>query len=206
MAKKKKSNKVLYILLGLVVVLVIFAIVGKSAGWIGKSKEIEKNELGVVEILPFDNVYKDSYKKLILNWLIENQDTEVQNTDLINNPEKFIKSNRTEILLAKVKDDCFGTIVSKNIDDKKVEIFYFVVDEKWKQRQIGRQLLKTLIGKLKENEKNVIVVKLGRKNSYALRIFKDEGFSLQSVNSSDSEKNNTTLLLELSLDEKRISQ
>ena len=41
MAKKKKSNKVLYILLGLVVLLVIFAIVGKSAGWIGKTKETE---------------------------------------------------------------------------------------------------------------------------------------------------------------------
>jgi len=41
MAKKKKSNKVLYILLGLVVVLVVFAIIGKSAGWIGKAKEIE---------------------------------------------------------------------------------------------------------------------------------------------------------------------
>jgi len=41
MAKKKKSNKILYILVGLVVVLVIFAIVGKSAGWIGKAKEIE---------------------------------------------------------------------------------------------------------------------------------------------------------------------
>ena len=41
MAKKKKSNKVLYILLGLVVILVVFAIVGKSAGWIGKAKEIE---------------------------------------------------------------------------------------------------------------------------------------------------------------------
>ena len=41
MAKQKKSNKVLYILLGLVVLLVIFAIVGKSAGWIGKTKETE---------------------------------------------------------------------------------------------------------------------------------------------------------------------
>lgn len=41
MAKKAKSNKVLYILLGLVVVLVIFAVVGKSAGWIGKAKETE---------------------------------------------------------------------------------------------------------------------------------------------------------------------
>ncbi len=41
MAAKKKSNKILYILIGLVVVLVIVAIVGKSAGWIGKTKEIE---------------------------------------------------------------------------------------------------------------------------------------------------------------------
>lgn len=41
MAKKKKSNKVLYILVGLVLVLVVVAIIGKSAGWIGKAKEIE---------------------------------------------------------------------------------------------------------------------------------------------------------------------
>jgi HlyD family secretion protein len=41
MAKQKKSNKVLYILLGLVVLLVIFAIIGKSAGWIGKTKQTE---------------------------------------------------------------------------------------------------------------------------------------------------------------------
>ena len=37
----KKSNKVLYILVGLVVLLVIVAMIGKSAGWIGKTKEIE---------------------------------------------------------------------------------------------------------------------------------------------------------------------
>lgn len=41
MAKKRKSNKVLYILIGLVVALVIFAVIGKSAGWIGKAKEVE---------------------------------------------------------------------------------------------------------------------------------------------------------------------
>ncbi len=41
MKRKKQSNKVLYSLIGLVVVLVIFAIVGKTAGWIGKAKEVE---------------------------------------------------------------------------------------------------------------------------------------------------------------------
>lgn len=38
---KKKSNKLLYILIGSVVILVIFAAIGKKAGWIGKQKEIE---------------------------------------------------------------------------------------------------------------------------------------------------------------------
>jgi len=41
MAKKKKSNKILYILIGFAVVLIVVAVVGKKAGWIGKTKEIE---------------------------------------------------------------------------------------------------------------------------------------------------------------------
>ncbi len=42
MAKKKKSrNKLLYILLGVVAVLVIVALVGKSQGWVGQKQAIE---------------------------------------------------------------------------------------------------------------------------------------------------------------------
>ena len=39
--RKKKSNKTLYILLGVVVLLIIVAVIGKSAGFIGKTKELE---------------------------------------------------------------------------------------------------------------------------------------------------------------------
>lgn len=38
---KKKSNKGLYIIIGVVAVLILFLIIGKSAGWIGKEKTIE---------------------------------------------------------------------------------------------------------------------------------------------------------------------
>jgi HlyD family secretion protein len=39
--RKKSSNKLLYYLIGVVVLLLLFLIVGKSAGWIGKPREIE---------------------------------------------------------------------------------------------------------------------------------------------------------------------
>ncbi|MDH5476222.1 MAG: efflux RND transporter periplasmic adaptor subunit [Cyclobacteriaceae bacterium] len=41
MAKKKKSNKVLYILIGIVIALFVIVIVGKQAGFIGKKKQLE---------------------------------------------------------------------------------------------------------------------------------------------------------------------
>lgn len=41
MAKKKKSNKWLYYVIGAFIVLIIFVVVGRSAGWIGKPKQTE---------------------------------------------------------------------------------------------------------------------------------------------------------------------
>ena len=38
---KKKSNKLIYLLLGIVGFLILFAVIGKSAGWIGGEKETE---------------------------------------------------------------------------------------------------------------------------------------------------------------------
>jgi len=38
---KKKSNKLIYILLGVVAFLILFAVIGKSAGWIGGEDETE---------------------------------------------------------------------------------------------------------------------------------------------------------------------
>jgi len=39
--QKRKSNKLVYSLIGGLVVLILFLVIGKSMGWIGKSKEIE---------------------------------------------------------------------------------------------------------------------------------------------------------------------
>ncbi len=43
MAKKRKNNKLIYILLGVGLVLVIFAVIGKKKGWIGEGEKTEVN-------------------------------------------------------------------------------------------------------------------------------------------------------------------
>ncbi len=45
MARKKKSNRTIYIILAIFLLLILFIILAKSQGWIGKSKELEV-ELG----------------------------------------------------------------------------------------------------------------------------------------------------------------
>lgn len=40
MAKKQKSNKLIYILLGVLAFVIVFAIIGRQAGWIGGPKEV----------------------------------------------------------------------------------------------------------------------------------------------------------------------
>lgn len=41
MAKKKKSNKWLYYVIGAFIILIIFVVIGRSTGWIGKPKQTE---------------------------------------------------------------------------------------------------------------------------------------------------------------------
>lgn len=50
---KKKSNRLLFILLGVVVLLVVFAVIGKQAGWLGKEKptEVELAKVKRVDIV-----------------------------------------------------------------------------------------------------------------------------------------------------------
>jgi len=48
MARKKKSNRIIYIIIAIFVLLILFIVLAKSQGWIGKSKEVEV-ELGKVK-------------------------------------------------------------------------------------------------------------------------------------------------------------
>lgn len=112
--------------------------------------EIRKGQHQEVEIFPYEPKCKASYKNLILNWFIENENTKVSDVDLINNPDKEIQQDRAVILMAKAREEWIGTIVVQKNGNGKSDIKYLVVDKRWQNNRIEEQLKREMIRELKK--------------------------------------------------------
>ena len=140
--------------------------------------DIQKSELGDVEIIPLNTQYIDAYKHLVLHGLIENLGMEVEDEDIINDPMKRIDNNGAFILMAKIKDTVIGTIVLVLNENKNAEIIYLVVEEKWQKRHVGRKLLLDALDLLRKNNLKHVLAHIHRRHTHAIRLFKECGFSL----------------------------
>lgn len=163
--------------------------------------DIKKGQFGDIEIIPFQSKFKRQFKDLILNWLIENYDNEVLDVDSINDPEKKIKGGSVIILMARIKDECAGTIVARIKENSASEILYLVVAERWQRRQIGKKLLFEAIKQLEKRGIKNIHVEIDRRLTNALKLFKKMGFILNAVKTDKglSKIKRTSLLMELKL-------
>lgn len=163
--------------------------------------DIKKSQFGDIEIIPYELKFKSQFKHLILNWLIENYDNKVMDMDLINVPEKKIKGDAGIILLAKVGDECIGTIVVQIKENQTSEILYLVVEERWQRRQIGKKLLMEGIKTLEKRGIKNIHVEFDRRFTNATKLFKKMGFVLNAVKTDEglSTFKSTSLLMELTL-------
>jgi DNA-binding MarR family transcriptional regulator/GNAT superfamily N-acetyltransferase len=148
-------------------------------------KDIQQNQLGDIEIRPLTSSDKEAYKNLILKWLIDFQVTQIADEDLINRPEIVVRQKGAIILLAKIRNESVGTIVAQINKNGNAEILYLVVDEKWQKRQIGKKLLKKAMQQLNAYTINTVDIHLDRRFSHAIKLFKEEGFVLQSVKSDE---------------------
>jgi DNA-binding MarR family transcriptional regulator/N-acetylglutamate synthase-like GNAT family acetyltransferase len=163
--------------------------------------DYRRSQFGKVEIVQYEPQIKKPYKALILNWLIEIDDDEKINIELINHPEKKVSMDEGKIYMAMVNDEIIGTIaMTINNNDCTAEISYIVVDEHWRRRYIGTKLLKHGIEELKKTDFKKAFVKINRRSTNAIKLFKNSGFVLKKVAyENDSTVTQTQLLMELQI-------
>ena len=162
--------------------------------------EIEKFQISKIQIVPYTSACRESFKNLILGWLIDHSEMELTDPDLINHPEILLQNEKAWIRLAKSCDEYVGTVVAVRNDSHGSEIRYFVVHEDWQGRQIGQKLLEEILHIMKQQGIRTIRVVLNRRFTHTIQLFKKAGFDLQAVASGTTTHTGKNTLLSLKMD------
>lgn len=94
-----------------------------------------------LEIITFDPMYRDDFKRLNVAWLQRYFRVEPIDERVLSNPEREILSGGGEILFARLHDTVVGTVALKPESDGGFELTKMAVDEAWQGRGFGKRLL-----------------------------------------------------------------
>lgn len=163
-------------------------------------ENLNKTESHEASYLNYNDTHEEQYRDLVLTWLSENEHNPVtKDVAWINSPSNWIEAGNGAILTAKIDDDIIGvTVVAFNGESNGRLLLYFVKHD-WRRLEIGRQLLIHSISAVEKNDIKKLTVQLGRKHIHAIKLFKEVGFTLQSV-LQPNERNEINTLITLSLD------
>jgi len=160
-------------------------------------EDLRRRELGDVQLIPYDTSFRNHYKDLILSWFIENDSIQIPDFDFVNDPEKFARSQKGVIYFAVVKEEIIGCVVVVFLSSDFAEIVVFALEDHWRRSQIGKKILNDSIIKLKENGREHIQLTLSRKRVWEVKLFKEEGFLLDSLKSNNGKENFVNISLSL---------
>ena len=150
-------------------------------------EDMEKFSTDGLEIIDYDTSYKSQYKKLMLNWLISNYESERINVDLLNDPlDTFIKKGGI-IRLVKIREDVVAVCVINFVSKKEAEISYLGIDENWEWRNIGNKLLKDVLNKIKNKKIRIINVALPGTQENYISLYRKAGFEILSKKTENKE-------------------
>lgn len=159
-------------------------------------KEVEKGGLSDVEIIDYDDSCYKCYKDFALKWLIDKNDIDIEGVDFINNPHKAVHEQNTTILMARESTDCVGVIVYRKINKNEIKIIFFVIDDKWKSKQMGKKLLNEMLNRASKIKIDRISITFSRTNSELIKILKDAGFILYALDDKKSTDNSADLIMQ----------
>lgn len=145
------------------------------------TREIDREQEGNIKIISYTKSFMKIYKDFVFTWYLENQETDIENLDLINQPEKAVEQKGAVILLAKIHKECIGVIASESDLNTAADIKFFVIAEEWRKMKIGSRLLNEMIKRLSEKGIKKITAVISRKHAPEIKILKEAGFTLHSI-------------------------
>ena len=128
-----------------------------------------------VEIIDYEDRYKQALEDISLPWLLEYDLLEPVDLEMLADPHRFIAGGG-RVLLARVKDEIVGMVMLELQGEGVCEALKFGVKEEYREQGIGTALMEAVIDAARDAGQKTIVVTSHHKLKSALRIYEKLGF------------------------------
>lgn len=128
-----------------------------------------------VEIIDYEDRYKQALEDISLPWLLEYDLLEPVDLEMLADPHRFIAGGG-RVLLARVKDEIVGMVMLELQGEGVCEALKFGVKEEYREQGIGTALMEAVIDAARDAGQKTIVVTSNHKLKSALRIYEKLGF------------------------------
>ena len=128
-----------------------------------------------VEIIDYEDRYKQALEDISLPWLLEYDLLEPVDLEMLADPHRFIAGGG-RVLLARVKDEIVGMVMLEIQGEGVCEALKFGVKEEYREQGIGTALMEAVLQAARDAGQKTIVVTSNHKLKSALRIYEKLGF------------------------------
>ena len=128
-----------------------------------------------VEIIDYEERYKQDLEDISLPWLLEYDLLEPVDLEMLADPHRFIAGGG-RVLLARCGREIVGMVMLELQGEGVCEALKFGVKEAWRERGIGTALMEAVIQAARDAGQKTIVVTSNHKLKDALRIYEKLGF------------------------------
>lgn len=135
-----------------------------------------KTPENTLEIINYNEKYKEDLKRLTLEWLEKDFILEPEDIKFIENPTNYVIDNGGFIFLAQCNNEIIGTVSLLKIDNNKYELAKLAVTEKYKGLKLGRRLMQVAIDKCKAIGAKQIILYTAKKLEVAYNLYLRLGF------------------------------
>lgn len=136
---------------------------------------MSKNK-SLVNIVDFLEKYALDFAKLNFEWLEKYFYIEAYDTELLNNPKKYILADGGHILIALINEQVVGTVALIKRGEGVYELSKMAVTEKYQGMGIGNKLMSSCIDYAKQNGCDRLFLDSSTTLSPAITLYKKVGF------------------------------
>jgi GNAT superfamily N-acetyltransferase len=129
-----------------------------------------------IEILPYQPIHQPQFEQLNRAWIEKYFRMEMIDFDVLGNPGLHIIDKGGFIFMAKCEGEIVGTVALKPVSKGVYEFTKMAVDERFRGRQVGKQLAMAAIQKARDLGAQKIILYSSTKLTPAIGLYRKLGF------------------------------